>query len=114
MADAPTNGLGVNRWIWTGGPNFTTKLPPGGGKGPQLSFSIAQTRGCSCAQIIEKLGLGEGHKKFGCSISAMQDYIASLPPAPTFTVHLSEPVGTLIPPDGPTCDPPAVTDGSGG
>ena len=25
------------------------------------------TRGCSCEQIIDKLGLGKGHRKFGCS-----------------------------------------------
>lgn len=46
------------------------------GSGPQLSFTIEDTMGCSCAQIIQTLGLGEGHKKYGCSIFAMQDWIA--------------------------------------
>lgn len=30
------------------------------------------TSGCSCEQIIAKLSLGEGHSKYGCSLSAMK------------------------------------------
>jgi hypothetical protein len=29
--------------------------------------------------IIGTLGLGDGHKKFGCSIGAVEEWIASLP-----------------------------------
>jgi len=70
----PTKMLGTNRWALTDGDgDFDTTAPKG--KGPQLSFTIQDTAGCSCEQIIENLGLGEGHSKFGCSISAMQDWI---------------------------------------
>ena len=71
----PTQGLGVNRWVL--GPNgvFITVLPKG--KGPGRSYTIQQTHGCGCAQIIDALGLGNGHTKFGCSISAMDEWIAA-------------------------------------
>jgi hypothetical protein len=71
----PTVGLNVNRWVL--GPNgvFITVSPKG--KGPGRSYTIEQTHGCSCAQIIDALDLGEGHTKFGCSISAMDEWIAA-------------------------------------
>ena len=71
--------LGVNRFALTAagdGFTFDTTAPPGKGQGPQKTFTIEDTAGCSCEQIIEQLGLGEGHTKFGCSISAMEDWIA--------------------------------------
>lgn len=37
---------------------------------------MEETGGCTCEQIIVALELGQGHVKFGCSISAMQDWIA--------------------------------------
>ncbi len=40
------------------------------------SFTIESTACCSCEQIVDELGLGKGHEKFGCSISAMEDWIA--------------------------------------
>ena len=40
------------------------------------SFPTEDPAGCSCRQIIDELGLGRGHEKFGCSISAMQDWVA--------------------------------------
>ena len=45
------------------------------GKGPNRSYTIEDTAGCSCEQIIAELGLGDGHSKHGCSISAMDDWI---------------------------------------
>ena len=39
-------------------------------------FDLDDTAGCSCEQIIEMTGLGNGHTKFGCSNSAMMDWIA--------------------------------------
>ncbi|WP_170228821.1 choice-of-anchor L domain-containing protein [Polyangium fumosum] len=71
----PTVKLGVNRWADTDGDGvFDTTSPSG--VGPGRSYSIVDTGGCSCAQIIEALSLGEGHKKFGCSISAMDTWVA--------------------------------------
>lgn len=39
-------------------------------------YSIVNTRGCSCEQIVTNLGLGKGHKKFGCSVSVMENWLA--------------------------------------
>ncbi|HEV8583407.1 MAG TPA: thrombospondin type 3 repeat-containing protein [Methylomirabilota bacterium] len=110
-SDQPDVKLGVNRFANTNPatPEFETTPPPGGGKGPKKSFTIFDTRGCNCKDIIDALDLGEGHSKFGCSISAMEDFIASLPPlSARFVVHHSEAVATAIPPAGPVCAPPAA------
>jgi hypothetical protein len=37
------------------------------------------TKGCSCEQIITALELGNGHTKHGCSISAMDTWVATNP-----------------------------------
>ena len=75
----PTIELGVNRFAQTDpDPDFETVAPKGGGRGPGKSFTIADTQGCSCEQIIDALDLGDGHTKFGCSISAMEDFVALL------------------------------------
>lgn len=80
-ADVPSERLGTNRFTYDGSSEFATNPPgkngkgKGNAKGPQKSFSIEDTGGCSCAQIIEELGLGKGHEKFGCSISAMEDWL---------------------------------------
>ncbi|UQA57269.1 choice-of-anchor L domain-containing protein [Polyangium aurulentum] len=74
----PTVKLGVNRFADTNGDGvFDTT--PSGGVGPQRSYTIADTGGCSCSQIIDNLALGNGHEKFGCSISAMDDWISLIP-----------------------------------
>ena len=76
----PTQRLGVNRFVLVDGDGvFDTTPPPGGGGGPGLSFSIEDTAGCSCEQIIELLALGKGHEKFGCSISAMETWVDLVP-----------------------------------
>lgn len=73
----PTRRLGVNRWALVDGDGiFDTTPPPGGGNGPPVGFAIDDTGGCSCEQIIAALGLGKGHVKNGCSISAMQEWVA--------------------------------------
>ena len=70
----PTNKLGTNRFALVDEDMiFDTESPKG--KGPQASFTIEDTAGCSCEQIIDELGLGKGHTKFGCSISAMDDWV---------------------------------------
>ncbi len=77
----PTVRLGVNRFALTDDDgDFDTTSPPGGGGGPGLSFTIEDTAGCSCEQIIDAQGLGKGHRKFGCSISAMEDWVALVNP----------------------------------
>lgn len=82
----PTLKLGVNRFANTDtDAAFETVLPKG--TGPQKSFTMADTKGCSCSQIIEILDLGLGHEKFGCSISAMEDFIALLAAEVTHHSH---------------------------
>jgi predicted extracellular nuclease len=76
---AGSRGLGVNRFADTDGDGvFNTVLPKG--KGPQLSFDIFDTAGCSCEQIVEEAGLGQGHLKFGCSIGAMKNWVRRVSP----------------------------------
>ncbi len=75
----PTRRLGVNRFALVDDDNaFDTSTPRGGG--PGVGFTIEDTSGCSCEQIIVALGLGRGHEKFGCSISAMETWVALVSP----------------------------------
>lgn len=71
----PTVKLGTWRWADIDGDGVfdTTESK---GKGPKRSYNIENTGGCSCEQIIVALDLGQGHTKFGCSISAMDDWTA--------------------------------------
>jgi len=57
---------------------FDSTVPPGGGAG--RSFSIQDTRGCSCEQIVEGLHLGNGHSKHGCSIDVMDQWVGQAAP----------------------------------
>ncbi len=74
--NVPTSGLGVNRFaLVDGDTTFDTNAP--NGVGPQVSFTTEDTAGCSCEQIIDALGLGNGHRKFGCSVGAMQNWVSA-------------------------------------
>jgi hypothetical protein len=73
----PSEGLGMNRWaLIDGDGTFDTRTA--NDKGPKRTFTLQDTGGCSCTQIIEKLGLGEGHRKQGCSTGEMEQWIKSL------------------------------------
>ncbi|WP_100658159.1 Ig-like domain-containing protein [Alteromonas flava] len=39
------------------------------------SFSLVDTAGCSCEQIVEQQGLGKGHLKHGCSVGVMKNWV---------------------------------------
>jgi hypothetical protein len=70
----PTAELRVNRFALVDGDGiFDTTTP--NGTGPEVSFDIFDTAGCSCEQIIEAQGLGKGHQKFGCSLSVMEAWV---------------------------------------
>lgn len=74
---APTSSLGINNFALTDNDRiFDTNLPEG--VGPQQSFDIFDTAGCSCEQIVVEQGLGKGHIKFGCSLGAMEDWVEFL------------------------------------
>jgi predicted extracellular nuclease len=75
----PTQRLGTNRWALVDEDDvFDTTKPNGRGGGLDRSFTLEDTAGCSCEQIIEELDLGRGHVKYGCSTSAMEDWIAAV------------------------------------
>ena len=68
--------LGTNRFALTDGDfDFDTTAP--NGKGPGRAYSTVDTAGCSCSQIIDALGLGNGHRKFGCSIGVLDNWVKS-------------------------------------
>ena len=71
----PAVRLGTNRWALVDGDGYFDTTAPKG-KGPKRSFSVADTAGCSCEQIIGALGLGKGHQKFGCSNGAMDNWVS--------------------------------------
>ncbi len=72
----PTIELGTNRWALVDEDGiFDTTLPRGHGNGLDRSFTIQDTAGCSCEQIIDELHLGNGHTKFGCSTGVMEEWI---------------------------------------
>ena len=75
----PTHELGTNRWALVDEDSvFDTTPPNGKGNGLDRSFTIEDTAGCSCEQIIGELHLGKGHVKYGCSIGAMETWIAEV------------------------------------
>ena len=74
-------GLGINRHVWYGGEDFTTLVNKKGfATEKDSAFSMADTHGCSCEQILDRLVLATedsfgGHYKFGCSKSIIEDWI---------------------------------------
>jgi hypothetical protein len=74
-----TEQLGVNRYVLADNDAIFDTTPPQGNKLGQI-FTLKDTAGCSCAQIIEALRLGNGHTKFGCSSGAMKEWIEMVHP----------------------------------
>jgi hypothetical protein len=75
----PTVELKPNHWALVDGDFDFDTVSKGKGKGKGgsagRSYTIEDTAGCSCEQIIDKLALGKGHEKFGCNISAMYEWV---------------------------------------
>jgi len=70
----PTRELGTNRFALVDDDRiFDTKSSRG--RGPQVTFDIFDTAGCSCEQIIDKQELGNGHTKYGCSLGEMEEWL---------------------------------------
>jgi predicted extracellular nuclease len=68
----PITVLNPNHWALLGGTEFT-QAPPQAGSSTRVTTS--DTGGCSCEQIVAASGLGDGHLKFGCSNSAISDWL---------------------------------------
>jgi len=80
VSDEPSKRLGTNRWEWNR-PDWETNAPGGGG--PDIGFTMDDTLGCSCEQILaileEKTGFDfDGHYKFGCASSILDDWISGM------------------------------------
>jgi hypothetical protein len=70
--------LNPNHWRYDG--SLLVKALVGGGKGRSTAYTMADTRGCSCDQIIDILALrtGEdygGQQKFGCTAGTIEDFM---------------------------------------
>jgi predicted extracellular nuclease len=72
---APTQKLNPNHFALVDGDGIFDTVTKGKGNGPGGSFTVGQTAGCSCEQIVAALGLGNGHLKHGCSIGVMQNWV---------------------------------------
>lgn len=92
-AGVAVDGLLPNHWadldgdgvFDVGSPRGKANGNPISGPSPSVSFSIEDTAGCNCAQVLDELGLGLGHWKHGCSMGAMRQwlsYVATNPPVP--------------------------------
>ena len=73
-AGVPSRSLKSNRWVDSDGDGVFEQASPGNG-GPAGGISVTDTWGCSCADIIDALGLGNGHTKYGCSSGAMDEWL---------------------------------------
>jgi hypothetical protein len=69
----PTVGLKPNHYALVDGDTTFDTVVPGAGGAPV--FTTADTGGCSCEQIIAALGLGQGHRKHGCSLEVMESWV---------------------------------------
>lgn len=82
-ADEYTVGLGTNRWMWNEN-GWITNSPAnknGNAYGANPGFTLTDTYGCSCIQILDSMreSVGEdfeGHYKYMCSKSIIEDWIA--------------------------------------
>jgi MYXO-CTERM domain-containing protein len=66
----PTIRLGINHFADIDGDGVFETTEPNG-VGPQRHYTLKDTYGCTCEQIIDTLGIGEGHRKYGCSVGTM-------------------------------------------
>lgn len=71
----PSRGLLPNHFVLLDD-DGTFDTPPGFGD----VFTLGDTAGCSCEQIIAALRLGKGHTKFGCSVGVMRNWVRSVQP----------------------------------
>ena len=83
----PTERLGVNRYALVDEDGVFDTTAPGKRStqgrvqsGPTDFFTVGDTAGCSCEQIIEAQHLGKGHEKFGCSLGAMRNWVKLVNP----------------------------------
>ena len=67
----PTVSLKPNHFALIDGDVNFDAASHGRGKGSARTYTTADTRGCSCEQIIALLGLEKGHVRHGCPVGIM-------------------------------------------
>jgi hypothetical protein len=72
LPEPEPEGWKKNHYIADGSGNFVDP------NGREAGVTIADTGGCSDAQIVEAAGLGQGHARFGITHSALLDWVESL------------------------------------
>jgi hypothetical protein len=72
---APTVKLQPNHYALVDGDTTFDTVAPGKGNGPGAVFTLDDTRGCSCEQIVAATGAGAGQLMHGCSLGTMEDWI---------------------------------------
>ena len=74
---AATVTLKPNRWVLMDHDTIFDTIHNGKGRGvaEPIPFTMEQTTGCTCEQIVEKMELGEGHLLHGCSSGVMRVWI---------------------------------------
>ena len=103
--DVPEDRLLVNHFADIDGDGVFETTPPNG-TGPQRHYTMEDTAGCSCSQIIDELGIGKGHEKHGCSVGTMDRWVrmvngggctisSSPSPAPWYVLFLLAPLYVL-------------------
>lgn len=70
LPDATTVRPGRNRYVANESGQFEVD-------GQLSGLTLADTRGCSAMQIVEALGLGDGHQRFGLSQGELATWIAT-------------------------------------
>jgi predicted extracellular nuclease len=74
---APTVTLLPNHYALVDGDEvFDTVVK--GNKAPEV-FTLEDTAGCSCEDVVAALGLGNGHLMHGCPAGVLRDWIDALP-----------------------------------
>jgi hypothetical protein len=78
----PARELRVNHWALIDDDGvFDTVAPPNNSPEPP-TFTIHDTAGCSCEQILAALGLGAGHDYYGCGLEVMEEWVALMTAPP--------------------------------
>lgn len=85
IVDKPGQDWGVNRYLWIGEGFFTVLQASGGDKNKIFSeFSMAQTKGCSCLDIIKQTNTGKqaiedtNDYKNGCTKGTVDGWIRNV------------------------------------
>jgi predicted extracellular nuclease len=69
--------LNPNHWALVDGDLVFDTVDPNGGT-PSRTFTVQDTAGCSCSQIIGALGFGNGQAKHGCSNETMEQWVTGV------------------------------------